>query len=316
MSAEASPLAPSAPPAPPVLEARGARIAVDEAVAFTSLTFTTRGSLVLVAGEADALFAALSGVPLGATHASDAVSLGEAHVVAGELLVRGLSVGEQQHHGAIGAAPLDPPLPPSWSARACVTWSARLAGIPERAARELAAHALARVGLAGAADRLARTLVLPERRALALAQALVAGPEVLVLAAPLAGLDGAAAAFVDQALRALLADHAAIVGVTRLDPGSAEGLLARSASDLLVFGGASQLYAGAPEGLLAHARAVALTVRTNVDALRVALLERGLTLEGGPVRCAVALPEGRSSADVLAAAALARASVVELRPLL
>lgn len=302
--------------APPVLEAEGARIAVDEAVAFSALTFTTRGGLVLVAGEAAALFAVLTSVPLGAARTSDEVSLGEAHVVAGKLSVRGHSVGERQHHAAIGAAPLDPPLPPSWSAHACVTWSARLAGVPARAARELAAHALTRVGLAGAADRLARTLVLPERRALGLAQAVVAGPEVLVLEAPLAGLDGAAAAFVDQALRGLLADHAAVVGVTRLDPGSAEGLLARSASDLLVLGGASQLYVGAPEGLLAHPRAVALTVRTNVDALRDALLERGLSLEGGPVRCAVALPEGRSSADVLAAAASARASVVELRPLL
>jgi len=311
-----APVTTAAPAPSAVLDASDARVAVDEAVALASLTFTSRGSLVLVAGETAALFAVLTGVPLGATRPLDSPTLGEAHVVAGFLRVRGHSVADRRHVAITGVALLDPPLPPTWTARTAVAWSARLAGIPERAARELTDHALSRVGLATALDRPARTLALPERRALGLAQAIVASPEVLILEAPLAGLDGAAAEFVDRALRSVLADHAAIVGVSRLDPGGAEGSLTRSASDLLVLGGGGALYAGPPEGLLAHPRAVALTVRSQFEGLRAALTERGLVLEGGPVRCAVALPEGRSSADILAAAASARASIVELRPLL
>ena len=182
-----APVTTAAPAPSAVLDASDARVAVDEAVALASLTFTSRGSLVLVAGETAALFAVLTGVPLGATRPLDSPTLGEAHVVAGFLRVRGHSVADRRHVAITGVALLDPPLPPTWTARTAVAWSARLAGIPERAARELTDHALSRVGLATALDRPARTLALPERRALGLAQAIVASPEVLILEAPLAG---------------------------------------------------------------------------------------------------------------------------------
>src|SRR5262249_35726066 len=148
---------------------------------------------------------------------------GEAYVVAGTLLLAGRSVADAAHVAVVGAAPLDPPLPPQWTAEEYVTWSARLAGVSGRDARELGASALARTGLGAARRKTTGALSLPERRALVVAQAIASGPEVLVAEAPLRGLEGAPAGFVLQAVTAAMEGRRAVISVTRLDSGSAEG---------------------------------------------------------------------------------------------
>src|SRR5205823_1463962 len=119
----------------------------------------------------------------------------EAAVVAGVLRVAGRDVADASHLRIAGAAPLDPPLPPSYNAEEYVGWSARLAGASKGAARELADNALAKTGLGRVKRRALATLDVAERRALVLAQAIVMSPEVLVAESPLAGLDGGRAAF-------------------------------------------------------------------------------------------------------------------------
>ncbi len=318
---------------PALLAADEARVAVDGVVAIDRLTFTATGDRALFVGDTAALFAALTGVPFGARAPTLAgrsadprwvppapdpdpdAPLGEARVVAGSLRLAGRDVARGDHLASVGVAPADVPLPPAWTPVEYVAWSARLAGVGSRAAPDLARAALAHVGLARASKRALKTLVLPERRALALAAAVVMAPLAIVVEAPLAGLEGAGAAFVLAALAAVSEGRAAVVSATRLDVGSPEHALAEGASWIGFLAGGELVAHGEPAALFAGARTYAIAVHTNVDALRLELRARGLDLLGTPPRCAVALPAGATTRDLLAAAAAAKAAVVELAPL-
>src|SRR5262249_5662644 len=98
----------------PVIAATDARIAIDGVVAIDRLTLATRGDRVARAGDPAALTAAITGSPP-SPDADDELP-GEAYVIAGSLLVAGRDVAVGAHTAVIGAALLDPPLPPSWSA--------------------------------------------------------------------------------------------------------------------------------------------------------------------------------------------------------
>jgi tungstate transport system ATP-binding protein len=88
------------------------------------------------------------------------------------------------------------------SARANVTYGLALAGVSWRERRRQAEAALAEVGLAALADRLARALSGGERQRLALARAWALHPEVLLLDEPTASLDPAATRAVETVIAA------------------------------------------------------------------------------------------------------------------
>lgn len=324
-----------AAPPPPLLVAEEARIAVDGVVAIDKLSFASIGDHLLFAGDPAALFAALSGVPLSsrrgarpalsgkaaraATAAMDDLDEelpGEAYVVAGSLRLAGQSVADAAHIPLMGAAPLDPPLPPSWTAEEYVAWGARLAGAPRKAAGDLAIQALTRVGMRPSRKRLTSTLPQAERRALILAQAIVMAPAVLIAESPLSGLEGSAAAFVLDALVQATEGRRAIFSVTRIDPGSPEGRLSRASSYVIVLAGGEIALEGSPGELFSGVRVYALTVRKNAEPLRAELAQRGIPLRGGPHRFSVELPIGSTTRDIVAAAQVARATLVEMVPLI
>ncbi|XYH97296.1 ABC transporter ATP-binding protein [Sorangium sp. So ce1128] len=309
---------------PPLLDARAARIAVDDVVAIDALTVATRGDRVLCAGDTGALFAAIAGVPFSAVRGPapgaaavdvDDAAPGEARVVAGRLAVAGRDVGRSAHRAASGAAPLDPPLPLAWTVDAYVAWGARLSGASPRAAAEMAPAALARVGLAAAGKRALRTLALPERRALVLAQAVVTAPAALIVEDPLVGLDDGAAGFVLAALAGATEGRGAVLTTARLDAEGPRGVLARGATDVLVLTGGELAFSGTFAEVAAGGRLYALTVRSNAELLREELASRGIALRGGPARFSAALPEGTTTRDVVLAATRCRAAIVELLPL-
>jgi ABC-2 type transport system ATP-binding protein len=305
-------------PQPALLHAERARLAIDEAVAIDQLNLVARGERILCTGDVDVLFSALTGVPLGLRnrHAGPEDLPGEVHVIAGMLTVAGRDVSNRSHLAVAGSAPLDPPLPNAWTVAEYVTWSARLTGATRRVAQDLAAAALAQVGLAPAASRALGTLALPERRALVLAHAIVAGPSVLIAEAPLAGLDGPAAAFVTAAIAGATRNRAAILSATRIDPGTPEGVLAREATHVIVLSGGEVALEGSATELFAGVHVYALTLRSNVEPFRAELAARGIALRGGPSRFSVALQEGMTTREILASANRANAALVELLPII
>lgn len=72
----------------------------------------------------------------------------------------------------------------------CIAYPLLLDGVPRAAARHLASEAATRVGLGGLLDQPAQVISGGEKQKLALARALVRGPELLFLDEPCANLDG------------------------------------------------------------------------------------------------------------------------------
>jgi ABC-2 type transport system ATP-binding protein len=242
--------------------------------------------------------------------------MGEAYVAGGALDVAGMNAARRAHLPVVGVAPLDPPLPRGFKSIDYVLWSARLAGVDRRAAKELAGRALALLGLVKAQARALSSLALPERRVLVLAQAIVTSPEVIIAEAPLAGLDGSASDFVRRALEAAAAGRRLIASVTGTRPGSSEGDLAMSASYTAVMREGQLVLEGAPGDILLPSRTYAVTVPTNAEGFRVALMERGIEVRGGPTHFGIVLPHSASPVDILRAAWAVHAPVVELVPVI
>jgi ABC-2 type transport system ATP-binding protein len=327
-------------PGAPLLEARDARIAVDDLIVVERLTCAARGDRVLCAGDTRALVAALTGVPLyafrshvapppGAVRAPPLAAAargsasidagdppGEARIVAGAIALAGADVASGAHRAISGGAPLDPPLPPGWTAEEYVGWSARLGGAPPRDARDLAAAALARVGLTSSRKRAVHALSLPERRAVILAGAMALSPSVVIIEDPLAGLEGAAAAFVLSAVAAATQGRGALLSTARLDLEGPAAVIAREASHVLVLSGGDLAFEGSLGDLAAGSRVYALVVRSDAEPLRAELAARGIVLRGGPRRFSAMLPPGTTTRDVVLAATSARVALTELLPLL
>ncbi len=306
-----------------LLLARGARITVDGAVAIASLSLETRGSRLVLVGHTDPLVAALCGIPQGVAAASQAAATlselgpvaGDARATGGELRLVGRDVVTREHLAIVGAAPFDPPLPQDWTAEAYVVSWVRLSGVSSaREATARAKDALARVGLGAATARAIKSLKLPEKRALVLAAAVSTGPEVLVADRPLAGLEGAAAQFVGGALDAASDGRPSVVSVQSLVPGTAEGRVARAATDLAALVGGELSMVGAPSEVLGAQRLFRLTVRSNAEALREALAARGAALAGGPTHFSLRLAGDQDASFVLGVASEVRSAVVEIVP--
>ena len=313
-----------------LLVARAARIEVDDVVAIPELTLETRGNRLVVAGHASPLLCALTGIAEGVgASAQDAAVLGEitrtpgaARATSGELRMAGHDVVTRAHLAVVGAAPLDPPLPPDWTVEAYVLETARL-GLVAREGRvsrleimRRATDALARLGLAGARKKPIKSLHPAERRVLVLASAVASGPSVLVADRPLSGLEGQSAMFVHGALEAAASDRPAVISVAQVAPGTPEGSFARTATDLAAIVSGELSLFGAPAEVLAAGRVYRITIRTNADALRAALEADGATLSGGPTHFSMRLAEGQDASRVLRLASEVRSAVMDLVPIL
>lgn len=308
-----------ATPSTPLLAARAATLAVGGAIALSDVTFSAGGDRVLLTGDYEALFGALTCVPVGARAAladSTAEPRGAAEVVSGELAIASLRVDDAAAHlDRVGGAPLDPALPLDWTTDAYVTWSARLGGSTRRKAAELAAAALEVVGLKTRARVALRSMPVHERRAAVLAQAIVLSPDVLVAESPSFGLSGVALGYVMEALARATIGRAAIVCAPRLDATPADAELARGATHVVLLARGQVVLDGHPAELGANARLFRLVVVDGAERLASELAEDGLALrQHGAAHFSVAIPEGSSSRALVRAVARARASVLEMIP--
>ncbi|MET0595434.1 MAG: hypothetical protein ABW133_22235 [Polyangiaceae bacterium] len=285
----------------PLLAADDLRIDVGGAIAIERASFATRGNSVALLGDEHGILSALGG---------------SAQIRAGALRVLGVDVADGAHlrSNQVAIAPLDPPIPPRWTALEYLTWGARLAGEGKAAAARDASAALTEFGLESASGQAVESLSLIERRVLVLAQAVLAKPAVLVAPAPLAGLGGREAAYVASAWTQASRGRKWIVSLSNLYLGSAESTLAQSADDLLLFASGSLVRQGKLERLENGAVGYTVTVRSRAPELKAALLSRGIELTGGPLRFFVELPPEMKAQDLLSLSADVGAPIVELVP--
>jgi ABC-type multidrug transport system ATPase subunit len=300
----------------PLISTSSLRVDVGGAPAIDGLTFTSTGERVLILGAAPALFAVAAG--LRATSR-------------GEVRVEGAPPLDAVRRKTAAGAPLDPPLPPRWSARQYVVWSARVAGHERAHARELAAQALARTRVDSVADARLGAAALTARRATVIAAALATGAATLLLEDPLCGLPSESVAPFARVLSRALADRRTAIFASRVP---LESPLALDADEAVVVVGSHVAAQGAPAEIASAERSYWLRVLGDVDAFARAVEERGGRLLSSSGKAATAgsepaePPVARTGAgqigidlgplgtrDLISIASDVDATLLELRPI-
>ncbi len=142
---------------------------------------------------------------------------------AGRILIAGHDLAEspRQAKRALGYLPEIPPLYPELTVTEYLRFCARLHGLGRREARSAAATACARCGLEEVTSRLTGHLSKGYQQRLGIAQAIVHGPEVIVLDEPTVGLDPVQIRSTLALIRDLAADAAVIVSTHLLNEAAA-----------------------------------------------------------------------------------------------
>ena len=303
-----------------LLHASSLRIDVSGTPALDGLTMTSTGDRVLVLGAPEALFEASAGLRLAAR---------------GELLVEGRSPLDAVRARVAAGAPLDPPMPPRWTPRQYVVWSARAAGHGRAQARELAAEALARTKVESVADTRLGAAALAARRATVIAAALATGATTLLIEDPLTGLPAETAPAFARVLARACADRRTAFFAGRVP---LESPIALDADEAIVIAGSRVAAQGAPAELAADERSFSLRVVGDVESFAravvghgarvlsgLSLSEPGAAQQAGPAS-APPRPAGRvgqvsialgplRTRDLLRIASDSNATVLELRPI-
>ena len=115
--------------------------------------------------------------------------LGFVRPTQGRAFVAGLPAGSMEARRAIGYLPENPALYEFLTGEEYLRFAGRLAGLGRREAASRADQLLEQVGLAGRADRAIRRFSKGMVQRLALAQALIGDPRIVVLDEPMSGLD-------------------------------------------------------------------------------------------------------------------------------
>jgi ABC-type multidrug transport system ATPase subunit len=281
----------------PVLEAVRLRVDAFGVPEVDGLTFETTGDRVLVLAGPRALFQAAAGL------------VKPRH---GQLLTDGVAPDVALQRRVAAGAPLDPALPPSWTAREYVAWSARLVGHAKRDAEGLADDALGRMKLLSYAAVRLRHVPLPARRALVIAAALATGATTLFLEDPLRGMaEDAARTFARILLRATSGLRTVVFSPRT----SLASPLAIDADEAVILDGRNVLAQGAPAEVAARDRSYALRLHGGgPDFARIAE-KRGARVSRRGATWTVDLGENLRPNDLLDVAAASGAVILELRPL-
>ena len=232
---------------------------------------------------------------------------------AGSLTILGLDAARDSRdiRRRVGYMPEGECLPRDPSAHVFVVHLAELRGLPRRAAVLRASEVLFQVGLEEERSRPIGTFSTGMRQRVKLAQALVHGPELVVLDEPTAGLDPAGREEMLQLVRRLSLD----LGVRVLLSSHVLEDVARTCDAVVVLRDGHVVTSGLLDELRgADATSIAVRVSGDVEAFRAGLQSRGLVAEESGGRLVV---QGAGDAVLDAirdAAADAGAGIRELAP--
>jgi len=293
----------------PLLHLEGARVALPDGSELGPWTANATGRRLALTGNFHAWFRLLER---------------QNRLVGGVAEIAGTPVELLLSSGRAGFAPLDPPLPASWTLRRYLTESAALSPLRRSKPADVAKDLLARFGLASLAERKLNGLNRAERRTVAIVRAAANEPEILICEAPLTGLDDAAHDYVEALLERVFEGRRSIVSLA--NPRGRERALLERATTALEIG-------ADPDHITELDRGPAtrhwVTVTRRADEFRAALQGRAHAVEplgavgaltallGDPAgvtaqRFAVALRNG-DTADLLAAADESGAVILEIR---
>jgi len=285
----------------PLLAASSLRIDVHGVPAIDGLVVTSTGERVLVIGAARALFEAAAGLRA---------------VARGGLRIEGRPPIEAVRAGVAAGAPLDPPMPPRWTIRQYVTWSARLAGHGRGPAKDLAGDAIARMVLGAVAGTKLGKAVTAVRRATVLAAALATGATTLLVEDPTAGLPADDVPRFARVVVRALTDRRTLFFAGRL---RLESPAALAADEAIVVFGSHVAAQGAPGEIAATERSFALRVVGDVRAFAGAVNAEGGHVRGetdGAASSRVSVDLGPlATRDLLRIAGATNSVVLELRPI-
>jgi ABC-2 type transport system ATP-binding protein len=232
-----------------------------------------------------------------------------------------LEVGGAPAEGAAGRAGLglllrDATLPPSWTFAEVALESARLLGAGRWRASRQVKRALEQLGLRELAGKRLARLAPGERRAAAIACAILGEPAVLALEEPLSGLEPSAQEYVAGVLERALHGRQALLSVPELPGSSSEAALAARSSELLFVSGRRLVTRGNYRELSARAGSYRVVVRRSIDALLSGLAQAGYEVRRMPSSEVTTLwvsdPAALGSLPLLRAALAADAPIIEL----
>jgi ABC-2 type transport system ATP-binding protein len=284
-----------------LLDASSLRVDVGGSPAVDGLSMASTAERVLVLGAARALFEAAAGTR---------------PVTRGTLRVAERDPLDAVRSGTSAGAPLDPPLPPGWTLRQYVEWSARLTGHSRGASRGLADEAIERLKLDALARNKLGTLAPAARRGGVLAAAIATAATVILVEDPTVGLSADAARSFARIVARALSDRRSIVFTGRA---SLDSPLALAADEAIVVSGSQVVAQGAPAEIAAGESAFLVRVGGDARAFVVAMEAKGgRVLAAAPeaARGCMTIDLGElKTLDLLRIAAEANAVVLELRPL-
>jgi ABC-2 type transport system ATP-binding protein len=241
---------------------------------------------------------------------------GARRLAGGRLEVLGMSAEAAASRGEVGLLPRDTALPPTWSARDVLVASAELIGDSTRAAAGRARQTFERLGLSAIAGKRLMRLRPAERRALAIAVAVVGEPPALALEQPFSELEPSEQAFVAEVLGRALPGRAALVSVAELPGNPSEDALAAQSAELLFVSGERLVARGSYRELGSRRRSYRVVVKRSASALLSRLTEAGY--EARPMLAAevttlsVIDREGLGTLPMFRAALAADAPIIEL----
>jgi ABC-type Na+ transport system ATPase subunit NatA len=284
-----------------LLSVRQARVDRDGAPLCDGIDVEVDGQRIVIAGP-------------GAEGVFEAIAMA-ATVSHGRILVDGYDVATQSHVGHVGIAPLDPPLPLRMTVEGYLDLSFRTLGLSGRAANAAVAASLADLGLASLTRRRTDSLAVPERRAVALAAAMLPGSRSLVAHAPLLGLEGPESQYVLSVLGYASARRQVLATALRFDAASPERDLILGATHVVLTSRHAALWAGTSADLVTGSPKLALYVRDATNAFVDALAQAGFLPHGTPPRLTVTLSAHVTTMDLLSIAQRTNAAIVEMIPL-